>query len=301
MAGIFGLFDFTKPGKGVEPDEPQKRAPVRFFELLWRNLWKFIKLNLTYFIFLLPLILVFHAIIFDPIVSYTYILDDIPTVAGAPLTMLFYFYFGWPQWVQIALILLSAAVLGPLTCGLTYCLRNAVREEHYWYSDLWHRAKQNLGMGIVLGLVDVFMIGIGFFNISILLNPETELSTAMSVITLLAMLSMIFYLGMRNTLYTMTVSVYLTFGQLIRNALILTLAGLPRHLLTGVLQLLVLALVLLFNGVVELVALPLICLVLLGYISMFITYPLVDKYLIQPKLNESNGTDTLETRDMSST
>ncbi|MCL2035163.1 MAG: DUF624 domain-containing protein [Oscillospiraceae bacterium] len=48
MAGIFGFFDYSKPGKGVEKDEPQKPRFLYFWELFFRKFWKLIQLNLLY-------------------------------------------------------------------------------------------------------------------------------------------------------------------------------------------------------------------------------------------------------------
>ena len=32
MAGLFGMFDQSRPGPGVSKDEPQKKAFFKFFE-----------------------------------------------------------------------------------------------------------------------------------------------------------------------------------------------------------------------------------------------------------------------------
>ena len=44
--GIFGNYD--KPGPGVNKDEPQKAAPVRFFEIFLRKFTKLVQLNLIF-------------------------------------------------------------------------------------------------------------------------------------------------------------------------------------------------------------------------------------------------------------
>ncbi len=48
MAGFFGLFDYTKEGKGVEKNEKEKKGFFRFFEIFFRNFWKFMLVSLTY-------------------------------------------------------------------------------------------------------------------------------------------------------------------------------------------------------------------------------------------------------------
>ncbi len=56
MAGFFGLFDYTKPGKGVDKNSPQKKRIFVFFELYFRKFWKLITLNLIYILFCIPII-----------------------------------------------------------------------------------------------------------------------------------------------------------------------------------------------------------------------------------------------------
>ncbi|MGI5959464.1 MAG: YesL family protein [Massiliimalia sp.] len=56
MAGFFGFFDYSKPGKGVDKDAPQKKRFFYFFELYFRKFWKLITLNLMYVLFCIPII-----------------------------------------------------------------------------------------------------------------------------------------------------------------------------------------------------------------------------------------------------
>lgn len=56
MAGFFGLFDYSKPGKGVDKDGPQKKRFFYFFELYFRKFWKLVTLNLMYILFCIPII-----------------------------------------------------------------------------------------------------------------------------------------------------------------------------------------------------------------------------------------------------
>lgn len=56
MAGIFGFFDYTKPGKGVEKDEPQKPRFLFFWELYFRKFWKLVQLNLLFVAFSLLIV-----------------------------------------------------------------------------------------------------------------------------------------------------------------------------------------------------------------------------------------------------
>lgn len=48
MAGFFGLFNYDKEGPGVPKDAPKKKTFIVFFEIFFRNFWKFITINWVY-------------------------------------------------------------------------------------------------------------------------------------------------------------------------------------------------------------------------------------------------------------
>jgi len=56
MAGFFGLFNYEKEGPGIEKNAPKKRAFIVFFETFFRNIWKFIRINLMYVLLSLPIV-----------------------------------------------------------------------------------------------------------------------------------------------------------------------------------------------------------------------------------------------------
>ncbi len=56
MAGFFGLFDYTKEGPGVPKNGPKKKGFVLFFEIFFRNFWKFIRVNFIYSLLSIPVI-----------------------------------------------------------------------------------------------------------------------------------------------------------------------------------------------------------------------------------------------------
>ncbi len=58
MAGFFGLFDYSKPGPGVQKNAPKKKSFVIFFEILARKFWKLISVNLLFALFSLPVLTV---------------------------------------------------------------------------------------------------------------------------------------------------------------------------------------------------------------------------------------------------
>ena len=56
MAGLFGLFNYEKEGPGISKNGPKKKTFIVFFETFFRNIWKFIPINLVYSLITLPVI-----------------------------------------------------------------------------------------------------------------------------------------------------------------------------------------------------------------------------------------------------
>lgn len=50
MAGFFGLFDYTKEGPGVEKNERKKKGFFAFFEIYFRNFWKYATAGIFYWL-----------------------------------------------------------------------------------------------------------------------------------------------------------------------------------------------------------------------------------------------------------
>lgn len=56
MAGFFGLFNYAKPGKGVDKDAPKKKRFFVFFELYFRKFTKLVQLNLLFVLCCIPVV-----------------------------------------------------------------------------------------------------------------------------------------------------------------------------------------------------------------------------------------------------
>ena len=63
--GLFSYKSYYKPGKGVDKEAPEKNAFFRFFELYGRKFWRFIQVNFTYLIVLLPMLMTVYAEVYD--------------------------------------------------------------------------------------------------------------------------------------------------------------------------------------------------------------------------------------------
>lgn len=59
---FFGLFNYSKPGPGVDKNAPKKKRFFLFFELYFRKFWKLIQLNLLFLVCCIPIVTIGPAI-----------------------------------------------------------------------------------------------------------------------------------------------------------------------------------------------------------------------------------------------
>lgn len=287
MAGFFGLFDYNKPGKGVDPDAPKKRPFFLFWELIWRKLSRLVLLNVMYFVCLLPIISLIYTRF------YAYFLQLLPSnlpaeemVLGPLPSVLTAFATGIPYPLFVVLLALSVILYGPATCGFTYVLRNFAREEHAWISDFFVQLKRNFKQGLIIGVLEVLLYAILFMNLT-LTAPADASSAVRFFFTASKYLSVFFavvFTYMRHYTYMMIVTFRLSVGQILKNALIFAVLGIGRNLLVSVLivasAVLFLLLSELLGGWVEFIILPLFLLSFWGFLSTFTCYPVIKKYML---------------------
>jgi len=89
-----GLFsrNYDKPGPGVRKDEPRKKGAARFFELLARDFWDLIKINLIFSICVLPSVVVFFLGLMGLYTGIAFIISLILAfpIGGALVAYLYY-------------------------------------------------------------------------------------------------------------------------------------------------------------------------------------------------------------------
>ncbi|MDR3206920.1 MAG: DUF624 domain-containing protein [Oscillospiraceae bacterium] len=287
MAGIFGLFDFTRPGKGVDKDTPEKHPFFLFFELVWRKLGRLVLLNVIYFIAILPLVTAVYFLVTAGLLGSAaqagldpaeFLASPLPSVLLGVATAL-------PAPVNIALLALSILAYGPATCGLTFMLRNFTRQQHAWNSDFFDKFKQNFKQGVIFGVLDVAVLSLLVFN---LVQPAggAPLTTVARYVSIPLL---VIYLFMRNYIPLMTVTFHLGVMQLLKNAWIFAVIGLPRNLLVLVVNGVLLVGLAVYVPLGEIALFPLFLFAFMGFVSVFTCYPVVKKYMIDPQNKSPEG------------
>lgn len=169
MAGFFGLFDYTKPGKGVEKNEPKKSRFVYFFELFFRKFWKLIQLNLLYILFCIPIVTIGPAT-----AGFIYVLRNMANEQPVFLMSDFWdaFKANWKQSLAYTLLMAVGAVL--VTVSVQFYMFNVAT--HKW---MYVPAALSLFVAMVLVLM-------GFYAMLMIVTLELPLKSILKNAAILA-------------------------------------------------------------------------------------------------------------------
>ncbi|HHX72849.1 MAG TPA: hypothetical protein GX701_08000 [Clostridiales bacterium] len=301
-----GLFsrNYNKEGKGVEKDEAPAPGFLRIWQLFFRNFNKMMFYGIIMGIVVLPLIVaaVAYVATLSPEIAEEFrnALEAAEKNPGDQVVQLPNVWVGMalmlavsiPQGVWIPILIVCALLYGPLTCGLTYCVRNHVREEHVWLSDIFTRAWKNKWQGLFFGILDI-LITVSTLMYLYAAAPKTESDS--SFLLYLQVLSVVIYLiyqAMRWYIYQMIVTFNLKITGLLKNAWMFVILGSGRNLIALVFTLMLILFFYVFPVLFP-AAFPMFLVLaflfsgsIIPYSQVFITYPVMHKYLVAPALAE---------------
>lgn len=272
MAGFFGLFDFEKPGKGIEKDEREKRGFFLFWEIVGRRALSFVKINLMYFLCVFPLIFFVYLMYIQSTGQADISLFSILVSA---------FVASVPSWLFYGLLAVSCVLYGPATASVSYILRNYAKREHSWIAfDFYDQMRKNFKQALAAGLIDllvVFLISTYFVNSNLI--PDSWLYRTLIYAAIFV------YFIMRFYTYTMIVTFNLNLFQIYKNAWMFVILGMKRNLIILLSLLLTILVFFALPGVgmlLDIVFFALFGLIFCGFIISFNTYPILKKYMIDP-------------------
>ncbi|OQB15976.1 MAG: hypothetical protein BWY15_00103 [Firmicutes bacterium ADurb.Bin193] len=276
MAGFFGFFDYTKPGKGVKKEEykPDFSTFVRIFT---SRFWKILRLNMLFVVCSLPLIAVL--IMFYPL--------DNEGNTDAVAQFMYY---------TACLLYLSVVGFSPVMAGFTYVLRNFARDRHSWgASDFFEHILKNIKQSLVLLVMDSII----FFTLWYLFSVYTRISglegadnilIATGIIgrTIILIISAVYFI-MHFYIYQIIITFDMKLNQILKNSFIFTVIKLPRNI--GVVLLMLVASSLAF-GFISQIGLILSFFILPAAICFtvsFITAPVIEKYMMPQKTDNTEA------------
>ncbi len=224
--GFLGMFNFDRPGRGVDPDAPEKRGLFLFFDILFRKFWKVCTLSLSYTLFSVPALIIY--------LFWNTFLQQMLSPIQDPA---FITYIG----VYLAMFFLCFLGAGPASAGAAYVLRNFSRESHSWvWEDLWTECKSNWKQGTALFILDIIIVTVLIFAAVLYLGSGDILPMPLmlsAVFGFFALVCLVLYFMMHFFLYPLMVTMDMRFGTLLKTALQLTMMKLPQSILVFILAL----------------------------------------------------------------
>ena len=229
MAGFFGMFDYTKEGPGVNKDEPPKARILVFFEVLGRKFWNLVNLNLMFFIFNIPSLII-GLVLSGMLVQIVLPVDVLKQISDQGFNILF--GLGFPM-VTIFL-LIPIITVGPAQAGFTYVLRNHSREEHaFLWGDFKEHALKNFKQSSIISLINlvVFVVLVvdASFYVKFLQNIGQGTADAGMYKWFIPAASGFLIVGsllvmmMNMFIYPMLITFHISIKQLLKNALIFSI------------------------------------------------------------------------------
>lgn len=308
----FKLFDMNRDGKGVFKEENRKPNLKFFFILLWRKFTQLLQLNLLMLFQVLPvlgivLINIFGAKTFnmsDPLYAPLY---GISKIVDSPSLLSKLDLIGKQIEAPLVtpLMLLGMAVLGLFlfitfgwqNVGAAYVLRGLFRGDPVFiFSDFFYGIKKNLKQGLLVGMLDFACVSVLIIDIYFFITSASSLGTDIMLGILVAVT--VIYLFMRFYIYQLLITFDMKTVKILKNSLIFSILGIFRNLLGLIGIVLFLALHLVFiiwllpMGISIPLVLPFIYVpAIIGFITVYASYPVIDKYLIAPYKNETEASD----------
>ncbi len=188
------------------------------------------------------------------------------------------------------LFCLPIVTIGPALAGMTKVLRNYRLEKNaFIMHEFWKGFSKNIKQSLPIGLLDVL------FTVSAVaamqVYPSMYKSSGNAVYIVFCVISVSFALTllmMNFYIFPMIVATDLSLANIVKNSFYLTCVGLKKNIIT----LLITAFIVVFLAIMILlhplsaIIIPIWPVSFLGFLIMFNSYPLIQKYVIDPYYEE---------------
>lgn len=236
--GLFS-FNYSKPGPGVNADEPEKKGFFRFWEVVFEKFSKIIGANTLHALLSLPYLVILYII--AP-VNFTWLNDFAASIAvdGSAEVVLSTIMFGLRSMFAIGVFMLWGS--GPSSAMYAYITRCFTRRDPVWImSDGFAKFKENFKQSIIVVIIDIVVIFLGTNAVMFYYSfySSTGSMIWMFMCSLMAMVLLI-YTWMHFYIYQIMVTFECNLGQLYKNSVLFAIAMLPMNILITVITLVIL-------------------------------------------------------------
>ncbi|MBP0966333.1 MAG: hypothetical protein J5722_01750 [Oscillospiraceae bacterium] len=261
-----GLFhSYENAGPGIDPNAPKKKPFFRFWELLWRNLGKLFLLNIIYSMLHIPLM--------------------------ASLVVFMETNNKFTDAMTVFLVAVQFLVEGPAIAGCARVLRLIVLDKPFFFSDEFKKGfKQNFGAGLLYWFIDALVIAsliAGHLVYPQMANESGSKAVfipfGITVAIALVLLFMNYYI------WPLQVATRLDKRTILKNSFMLSGLSLKECAISTLGSVLMIGIVaglwFLNNGLIFILAF--FPAAFIGYLVMFVHYPVVQRFVINPYYEES--------------
>ena len=306
----FKLFDMNRDGKGAV-EENRKPTFAFFFKSLFRKFPQLLRLNVLMIFQILPIIFFVLILLLgnkspsptSTLFAPLFGIDQALSVPSASQTLdMSSLQMSLPvlstanNFILIFLALFLAVTWGWQNVGAAYVLRGLMRGDPVFvFSDFFYGIKRNLKQGFLFGLIDFLLCAVLVVDI-VYFNQLTGKSFGFDFMYFVILALIIIYVMMRFYIYNLLITFDMKNFKIIKNAFIFSILGIKRNVLAllGIILFLGIHLLLIFFlmptpfGFV--IILPLLyALAIVGFMGTYAGYPIIDKYLIAPYVEETDN------------
>lgn len=257
---------WQQAGPGIDPNAPKKKPFFRFWELMRRNLAKLIGLNMIYTLLHTPLFFAFFVYI-DTDNKFTNVM-------------------------AIFLLLVQLLIEGPLLAGCSRVQRLIVLDKPFFFGEEFKKGfKANFGAAFLFWLIDAVLIAsvvAGYY-----VYPQIALESGSSMIYIpygITLAIALIVLFMNYYIMPLQAATTLSKKSVLKNAFMLVGLSLKECIITtlGMALMIGIMVALIFANTIFMFFLTFFPAAFIGYLVMFVHYPVIQKYVINPYY-EANG------------
>lgn len=305
----------NRDGKGVYEEENRKPTLGFFFKLFFRKFNQLLQLNLLMLFMVIPIIVVLYIyflgektptateILYAPIYGINNVLGNtgmhgfldlnfvqmsIPVFSPSTLIVI------------IALLAFLAITWGWQNAGAAYVLRGLFRGDAVFvFSDYFYGIKRNFKQAFFLGVIDFVCCAALIFDFTYFYNLTGSFGFDFMYFMIFALV--IIWCMMRFYIYNLLVTFKLKNFKILKNAFIFSILGIKRNImaLLGIILLLILHIMLIIvilpYGFVVAIVIPFVYIMAaIGFMATYASYPVIQKYMIDPYSNEQSTQDDVE-------
>jgi len=227
MPGLFSRKQ-APAARDYRPEDTPATPAGLFFFLLKTHFGSLVKLNLLYFLFLLPTVVWLFIMIqmINGVLTRAHIVEE-TVILSDLIPYLNLFLMG---------CVVTLLPVGPAQCGLAYVLRYLSQDKHVFVrEDFFDALKANWKQGLTMIFIDGLIMSLGFIAI-ITYSVYAAQNQFLLFFCYFILVVLAFFLMMNKTIFPMIVTYEMRLFAIIKTSMILTLARLPRSIIATLLS-----------------------------------------------------------------